>query len=44
MQEVFVLSEKTAEESDGYFSITKPDGTIDPSGLVKGWAIQCRRN
>jgi len=40
MQEVFVLSEKTREESDGYFSITKPDGTIDPSGLVKGWAIQ----
>jgi thiamine biosynthesis lipoprotein len=40
MQEVFALSEKTREESGGYFSITKPDGTIDPSGLVKGWAIQ----
>ena len=40
MQEIFALSEKTREESDGYFSITKPDGTIDPSGLVKGWAIQ----
>ena len=40
MQEVFALSEKTHAESNGYFSITKPDGSIDPSGLVKGWAIR----
>ncbi len=39
MREVFALSEQTQRESDGYFSITRPDGSIDPSGLVKGWAI-----
>jgi thiamine biosynthesis lipoprotein len=36
---IFALSEKTKRETDGYFDIKKPDGTIDPSGLVKGWAI-----
>jgi thiamine biosynthesis lipoprotein len=40
MQEVFALAEKTRKESRGYFSITKPEGSIDPSGLVKGWAIR----
>ncbi len=39
MQTVFVLSEKTRQESAGFFNITKKDGSIDPSGLVKGWAI-----
>lgn len=40
MKEVFALAEKTREETDGYFNIRRPDGSIDPSGLVKGWAIQ----
>ena len=40
MKEVFALSEKTKKETNGYFSITRPDGSIDPSGLVKGWAIR----
>jgi FAD:protein FMN transferase len=40
MQEVFLLAEDTHRESRGYFSIEKPDGTYDPSGLVKGWAIE----
>lgn len=40
MQEVFKLSEKTKRETNGYFDIKKPDGKYDPSGLVKGWAIQ----
>lgn len=40
MKEVFALAEKTHQESDGFFSIQRPDGLIDPSGLVKGWAIQ----
>lgn len=40
MQEVFVLSEKTKEETRGFFSIVRPDGLIDPSGLVKGWSIR----
>jgi thiamine biosynthesis lipoprotein len=40
MQEVFALAEKTKGETHGYFDIRKPNGTIDPSGIVKGWAIQ----
>lgn len=39
MREVFVLAEKTKEETNGYFNINRPDGIIDPSGVVKGWAI-----
>ena len=39
MQEVFNLAEKTKQETKGYFDIKKPNGQIDPSGLVKGWAI-----
>jgi thiamine biosynthesis lipoprotein len=34
------LSEKTKNETLGYFDIKKPDGMLDPSGVVKGWAIQ----
>lgn len=40
MQEVFALAEQTRRETDGFFDIRRPDGTLDPSGLVKGWAIQ----
>lgn len=36
---IFDLSEKTKKETDGYFDIIKPDGSCDPSGLVKGWSI-----
>lgn len=39
MQEVFSLSQETKKETDGYFDIRSLDGSIDPSGLVKGWAI-----
>lgn len=39
MKEVFKLSEKTKKETNNYFDIKKPDGSYDPSGLVKGWAI-----
>ncbi len=39
MKEVFELSKKTKEETNGYFDIKTPDGKINPSGLVKGWAI-----
>jgi thiamine biosynthesis lipoprotein len=38
MREVFVLSEKTKRQTDGYFDIYH-QGLWDPSGLVKGWAI-----
>lgn len=39
VREVFRLSEQTKNETQGFFNIQKADGTIDPSGLVKGWAI-----
>ena len=39
MREVFELSEKTKEETKGFFDIKTPEGKYDPSGLVKGWAI-----
>jgi len=39
MQEVFALAQKTKMESSGYFDIKRPDGLLDPSGIVKGWAI-----
>ncbi len=40
MKEIFALAEATTRETDGYFSIVRPDGSIDPSGIVKGWAIR----
>ncbi len=39
MRTVFQLAERTRHETFGYFDITRSDGTYDPSGLVKGWAI-----
>ena len=40
MKEVLAISTKTKEETDGYFDIHRPDGSLDPSGIVKGWAIR----
>lgn len=40
MREVYALAEKTKGETDGYFDMRRPDGLIDPSGIVKGWAIK----
>jgi thiamine biosynthesis lipoprotein len=39
MKEVFALAGKTKQETQGYFDIRCPDGRLDPSGIVKGWAI-----
>jgi thiamine biosynthesis lipoprotein len=39
MKEVLELSKKTSEETSGFFDIKKTDGSINTSGLVKGWAI-----
>lgn len=39
MKTVFLLSEQTKKETDGYFDIVANDGKYNPSGLVKGWAI-----
>lgn len=42
--EVFDLAERARVESDGAFDIDRPgpDGrrTLDPSGVVKGWAVE----
>ena len=40
MTEVFALAQQTKDETNGYFDIRKPDGSLDPSGIVKGWAIR----
>jgi thiamine biosynthesis lipoprotein len=39
MREVLELCEETKNATDGYFDITTSEGLLDPSGLVKGWAI-----
>ena len=39
MREVLALCEETRTKSDGYFDIRTLEGALDPSGLVKGWAI-----
>lgn len=38
MKTVLALGEQTRRETQGYFDIER-DGLIDPSGIVKGWAI-----
>ncbi|MFJ7786858.1 FAD:protein FMN transferase [Streptomyces albidoflavus] len=38
VREVIALCADAADQSDGWFSIT-PAGRLDPSGLVKGWAV-----
>ncbi|MFZ2500924.1 MAG: FAD:protein FMN transferase [Minisyncoccia bacterium] len=40
MREVFAIAEKTKKETGGYFDMRHPTGHIDPSGIVKGWAIR----
>jgi FAD:protein FMN transferase len=40
MREVLELAERTKRESDGYFDINRPQGGLDPSGIVKGWAVR----
>lgn len=40
MRTILALSEQTRQETRGYFDIRRGDGTRDPSGIVKGWAIR----
>lgn len=44
MQEIFRLADEAKEKSNGYFDIMTPEGIYDPSGIVKGWAIQNASN
>jgi thiamine biosynthesis lipoprotein len=39
MTEIMRLAQLTNEQTQGYFNINQPSGGIDPSGVVKGWAI-----
>ncbi|HTX90854.1 MAG TPA: FAD:protein FMN transferase [Anaerolineales bacterium] len=39
MKAILTLAEQTRQETDGYFEIVH-NGKCDPSGIVKGWAIQ----
>ncbi len=39
MQTVLALCAETKNLTDGFFDIARRDGSFDPSGLVKGWAI-----
>lgn len=40
MMEVLAIAKQTKIQTDGYFDIRTPDGSLDPSGIVKGWAIR----
>lgn len=40
MREILLLAEQTRIDSDGYFDVRRPAGTIDPCGIVKGWSIR----
>lgn len=40
MREVLDIAAATMRQTNGYFDIRRPDGRLDPSGIVKGWAIR----
>jgi thiamine biosynthesis lipoprotein len=42
LREVLEMCEQARSASDGYFDIRghRHDGTLDPSGLVKGWSVE----
>ncbi|MGH7175534.1 MAG: FAD:protein FMN transferase, partial [Minisyncoccia bacterium] len=40
MREVLALADQTSKDTEGFFNATRPDGRFDPSGIVKGWALQ----
>lgn len=40
MTQILRLAQDLKRETNGYFDIKKPNGKIDPSGIVKGWAIK----
>ncbi|MBN2176113.1 MAG: FAD:protein FMN transferase [Demequinaceae bacterium] len=37
--EVVAECERYREETDGYFDARRPDGVLDPTGIVKTWAV-----
>jgi thiamine biosynthesis lipoprotein len=39
VQQVISACDEMRDRTEGYFDMRRSDGTIDPSGYVKGWAI-----
>jgi thiamine biosynthesis lipoprotein len=39
VRQVLQRCEQLRDETNGYFDMRTPAGSIDPSGLVKGWAV-----
>lgn len=39
LREVLALGETTRRQTEGHFDVVSPEGVLDPSGIVKGWAI-----
>lgn len=39
-KKILKMSEELKKQTNGYFDIRRPDNKIDPSGIVKGWAIK----
>ncbi len=39
MRLILALCEETKRQTNGYFDARTAQGTLDPSGVVKGWAI-----
>jgi thiamine biosynthesis lipoprotein len=44
MQAVLQIGEHIKQQTHGYFEVRRPDGRVDPTGIVKGWAVRnaCR--
>jgi thiamine biosynthesis lipoprotein len=40
MKDILRQAQDLKEQTNGYFDIKRLDGRIDPSGIVKGWAIK----
>jgi FAD:protein FMN transferase len=39
VRQVLERCDRLRDQTNGYFDMRAPDGSIDPSGLVKGWAV-----
>jgi thiamine biosynthesis lipoprotein len=39
VRQILTRCEQLRDETNGYFDMHTPNGSIDPSGLVKGWAV-----
>jgi len=40
MQEVLAIADDIKYRTHGYFDVRRPNGLVDPSGVVKGWAVR----